>query len=166
VTQEGWASAARPLAPSRVTLHYGEVFGSGGLVAADAGVAGYWVARTFSTTELGTAQVPARRADGLAVACALVARLRRPARPVLAAVDGLSPASAAVLETAGALGVAVPVEVWDPAGPEVGAEDHLERLRRLAVSPSGPVAVRTDAVQLARMIDVAGPVVAWNGLGA
>jgi hypothetical protein len=166
VTQEGWASAARPLAPSRVTLHYGEVFGSGGLVAADPGVAGFWVARTFSTTELGSAHVPARRGDGFAVACALVARLRRPNRPVLAAVDRVSPAAAAVLETAACLGVAVPVEVWDPGGPEVTAEGHLERLRRLAVTPpSGPVAVRTDAGQLARIVDVAGPVVAWNGLG-
>jgi thiamine pyrophosphate-dependent acetolactate synthase large subunit-like protein len=166
VTQEGWASSGLPLPPSRVTLHYGEVFGSGGLVAADPGLAGYWVARTFSTTELGSAHVPARRADGFAAACALVARLRRPARPVLAAVDGVSAAAAAVLETAAGLGVAVPVEVWDPGGPEVTADDHLERVRRLAVTaPSAPVAVRTDPTQLARMIDVAGPVVAWDGLG-
>ena len=166
VTQEGWASAALPLAPSRVTLHYGDVFGSGGLVAADPGVAGYWLARTFSTTVLGSAQVPARRGHGFAAACALVARLRRPARPVLAAVDRLSPATAAVLEAAACLGVAVPVEVWDPGGPEVTADDHLERLRPGAVTaPSGPVAVRTDAGQLGRMIDVAGPVVAWGGLG-
>jgi hypothetical protein len=166
VTQEGWASAALPLAPSRVTLHYGAVFGSGGLVAADPGLAGYWVARTFSTTELGSAQVPARRADGFAAACALVARLRRPARPVLAVVDRVSEAASAVLETAAGLGVAVPVEVWEPGGPGVTADDHLERLRRLAVTaPSAPVAVRTDPAQLARMIDVAGPVVAWGGLG-
>jgi len=69
-----------------------------------------------------------------------------------------------VLETAACLGVAVPVEVWDPDGPEVTPEDHLERLRRVAVTAdAGPVAVRTDAGQLARMIDVAGPVVAWGG---
>ena len=164
VTQEGWAATGLPLAPSRATLHYGHVFGTGGLVAADPGVAGYWVARTFSTTELGTAQVPARRADGFAVACALVARLRRPARAVLAAVDRVSPGASAVLEAAAGLGVGVPVEVWDPDGPKVDADAHLERLRRVAITPDpAPVAVRTDAGQLARMVDVAGPVVAWGG---
>ncbi len=164
VTQQGWEAAAAPLAPSRVTLHYGQVFGAGGLVAADPGVAGYWVARTFSTTELGSAHVPARPGDGFAVACALVARLRRPARPVLAVVDRLSATTSAVLETAASLGVAVPVEVWDPGGPAIDADTHLDRLRRLAVSAADPVILRTDDAQLGRMIEVAGPVVAWGGL--
>ena len=48
-----------PLAPSLVTRHYSQVCGAGGIVAADPGIAGYWVARTFATTELGGAQVPA-----------------------------------------------------------------------------------------------------------
>jgi hypothetical protein len=62
------------------------------------------------------------------------------------------------------LGVSVPVEVWDPDGPKVDADAHLERLRRVAITPDpAPVAVRTDAGQLARMVDVAGPVVAWGG---
>ncbi|HET6948995.1 MAG TPA: hypothetical protein VFI47_01370, partial [Acidimicrobiales bacterium] len=69
VTQEGWRSDAVPLAPTRVTRHYGQVFGAGGVVAADPGVAGYWVARTFATTDLGGVQVPAGRdQDGFAVA--------------------------------------------------------------------------------------------------
>ena len=91
VTQDGWTRTAAPLAPTRVTLHYGLVFGAGGLVAADPGTAGYWVARTFSTTELGSAIVPAGRGEhSFAVACALVARLRRPGRPVLAVADDAS----------------------------------------------------------------------------
>ena len=68
VTQQGWSSPTGPLAPSRVTLHYSQCLAGGGLVAADAGLAGYWVARTFSTTELGTTSVPARPIAGLAVA--------------------------------------------------------------------------------------------------
>jgi acetolactate synthase-1/2/3 large subunit len=165
VTQEGWASAAVPLQPSRVTLHYGEVFGSGGLVAADPGVAGYWVARTFSTTELGTVQVPGRATPGFAAASALVARLRQPSRPVLAAVDRVDDATAAVLHAAAALGVPVPVEVWSPDGPSLGADDHLERLRHLALAPAPrPALLATDARQLDRMVGVAGPVIAWGGL--
>ena len=165
VTQAGWASTATPLAPSLVTRHYGEVFGAGGLVAADPGVAGYWVARTFATTELGGVQVPpAAGSDGFAVACATVARLRSPQRPVLAAVDG--PVTDLVLEAldaAARLGVAVPVEVWGVDGERVDAADHLRRLRALvhADTPS-PVALATDATQLDRMVDVAGEVVAWT----
>jgi Thiamine pyrophosphate enzyme, central domain len=165
-TQEGWAGTVAPLPPSRITLHYGTVFGSGGLVAADPGIAGYWVARTFSTTELGSALVPARRGRGFAAACALVARLRRPRRPVLAAVDALSGPVTAVLDAAASLGIAVPLEIWDDEAPGIDADTHLERLRRLAVADAPvPVRVATDGRQLDRMIDVAGPVVAWGGLG-
>ena len=166
VTQEGWLADAVPLAPTRVTLNYAKSFGPGGLVAADPGVAGYWVARTFATTEPGAVHVPAQAdAVGLAPACALVARLRRPARAVLAVVDGpLAAPVDAVLEAADHLGVSLPVEVWDPSGPALAAADHLDRLRRLAVAErSKPVSLATDAAQLSRMVDVAGPVVAWGG---
>jgi len=166
VTQEGWASAGAPMAPSRVTLGYSRCFGAGGLVAADPGTAGYWVARTFGTTEPGSVVVPAESdADGFAAACALVARLRRPSRAVLAVVDGpISGATGAVLDAAASLGVGVPLECWDPSGPRLGPEDHVDRLRRLALADHpAPVAVATDAGQLGRMIAVAGPVVAWPG---
>lgn len=167
VTQEGWASTARPLAPTLVTRHYGQVFGAGGLVAADPGVAGYWVARTFATTTLGGVLVPAEPGrPGLAVACAAVARLRRPGRPVLAVTDGPLPAAAAeVLDAARSLGVAVPVEVWDPGARPLGRDDHLAALVSAAHADRPAVAaVATDPGQLARMVDAAGPVTAWGGL--
>jgi hypothetical protein len=165
VTQEGWASSGSPLAPSLVTRHYGQVCGAGGLVAADPGIAGYWVARTFATTELGGAQVPAAAgAHGFAVACALVARLRTPNRPVLAAVD--EPLSETVLEAldvAGRLDVAVPVEVWGADGERCAPDDHLTRLRALvATEHPRPVTLDTEGGQIARMVDVAGDVVAWH----
>ncbi len=167
VTQEGWASTGIPLAPSLVTRHYGQVCGAGGIVAADPGVAGYWVARTFATTELGGAQVPAAPgAHGFAVACALVTRLRSPNRPVLAVVDEPMPEIVHdALDAAGRLGVAVPVEVWGADGESLPPERHLTRLRTLvnAERPQ-PVALEVDGAQLARMIDVAGDVVAWRPL--
>ena len=88
VTQAGWAATGSPLMPSRVTRHYAQVLGRGGLVAADPGAAGFWVARTFATTGPGIAFVPSRPIHGWAVACVLVARLLAPWRPALAVLDG------------------------------------------------------------------------------
>jgi hypothetical protein len=168
VTQQGWATETEPLAPTRATLHYARCFGSGGLVAADPGVAGYWVARTVATTELGTVQVPAvRDADGFAPACVLVSRLRHAWRAALAAVDWpLRPAVRAVLETADRLGVSVPLEAWHgDGGPALSPGAHLERLRQLALAERPvPASLATDGGQLGRMIDAAGPIVAWGGL--
>jgi Thiamine pyrophosphate enzyme, central domain len=166
VTQQGWTQDTTPLVPTRVTLAYGAVAGSGGMVAADPGTAGYWVARTFATTSLGGAVVPARAgAAGLAAACVAVARLRSPGRPAFAVVDGAEPdaVTTRVVEAAARLGVAVPVECWDPAGPGLGPEAHLDRLRR-AVAANRPASLplATDPTQLDRMIDVAGPIVAWR----
>ena len=190
VTQEGWTAVAGPLPPSRVTLAYSRALGAGGLVAADPGTAGFWVARTFPTTALGGAVVPARAgAHGLAAACVAVARRARPGRPALAVVDagdapdaggaggvgapaGRDPAeaTAAVVEAAARWGVAVPVERWAPDGPGLGAEQHAARLDDLlaaGVAAGAPARVaaadlRTDGRQMAHMVEVAGPVVAWT----
>jgi thiamine pyrophosphate-dependent acetolactate synthase large subunit-like protein len=165
VTQEGWASTSTPLAPSLVTRHYSQVLGAGGLVAADPGTAGYWVARTYATTELGGVQVPAPAGHaGFAVACATVARLRTPARPVLAVVDG--PVTAAVheaLDAAASLGVAVPVEAWHADGDRVTGDDHLARLQAIVhADRPPPVELATDPGQLGFMVDVAGEIIAWT----
>jgi hypothetical protein len=166
VTQQGWSSPRGPLAPSRVTLHYSQCLAGGGLLASDAGLAGYWVARTFSTTELGTTCVPARPNTGFAVASVVVARQSRPWRPALAVMDGpIDDDLETVLEVAASLGIGVGVEVWDPDGPALSADDHLDRLRRLAVtSRQEVVSLRTDPDQLDSMLEVAGPIIAWQGL--
>jgi hypothetical protein len=173
VTQEGWNATTTPLAPSLVTRHYAQALGAGGLVAADPGVAGYWVARTFATTDLGGVQVPAAvGTSGFAVACAVVARLRSPCRPVLAVVDGPAPGAAggpteAALATASRLGVAVPLAVWDGDGPRLSPEDHIARLQAAVVAESPePIVLATDPAQLDRMVAAAGEVVAWGGLDA
>lgn len=165
ITQQGWAATSVPLAPSQVTRHYGQVVGAGGIVAADPGLAGYWVARTLPTTELGGAQVPARaESAGWAVACATVARLRVPGRPVLAAVDGpVAGVVAEALDAAASLGVPVPVEVWTPDGEAVDADTHAARLQALVHADAPrPVTLATDPGQLDRMVEVAGEVVAWR----
>jgi hypothetical protein len=168
ITQDGWRSDSAPLAPTRVTLEYSKVFCAGGLVAAAAGRAGYWVARTFATTELGTVVVV--DSPALAAACAAVGRLRRPARPVLAAVDD-DPAGlagvAAVQEAARALGVAVPAHVWSDEALPVDASVLAGALAD-AADADGPWMGRlaTDPAQFDRMVEAAGQVTAWAGFEA
>jgi hypothetical protein len=166
VTQAGWTAGGTPLMPSRVTRHYAQVLGESGLVAADPGAAGYWVARTFATTRLGSVLVPAARIEGWAAACVLVARLAAPLRPALAVVDGAAgERGSAVLAEAVRLGVGIGIEAWDPDGESSGAEQHLARLEALASGDPGAVAstLATDPRQLAEMEDAAGPVRAWTG---
>jgi hypothetical protein len=167
VTQAGWAAESTPLMPSLVTRHYAEVLGETGLVAADPGTAGYWVARTFATTRLGSVFVPAAPVEGWAVACVLAARLVTPLRPGLAVVDGgTGERGRAVLAEATRLGVGIGIEAWDEDGEPSKAGDHLARLEAL-VSPELPARIEstlaTDPRQLAEMVDVAGPVRAWTG---
>jgi hypothetical protein len=165
-TQAGWHRSTTPMAPSLVTRNYGAVLGRSGLLAADPGLAGFWAARTFSTTEPGAVFVSGRaNADGLAAAAVLVARRHGPARRALAVVDRLSDATAAILELAASMGIALPLEVWDGSGPALDQATHLDRTAALvgAASP-GPVFLGTAGHQLAAMVEVAGPVVAWGGL--
>jgi thiamine pyrophosphate-dependent acetolactate synthase large subunit-like protein len=164
VSQQGWESTSVPLPPTKVTLDYSRALGATGVVAADPGVSGYWVARTFTTVELGSALV-ASAADttGFAVACAIVERLRRPARPVLAVVDApITDTVGELLELASSLGVGVGVEVWDNDGDALDAGAHVERVRALSLSERVRVTtIATDPGQLAQMTTIAGPIVAW-----
>jgi thiamine pyrophosphate-dependent acetolactate synthase large subunit-like protein len=162
VTQAGWEQTDAPLPPTKITQHYGRVLGDGGLVAAEPGLAGYWVARTFATQQLGGVQVPARREhQGVAVACCVVARLADPGRPVLAVVDHVDDATARSLDTAERLGIRVPVEVWSDSGDALDADGHLARLHDL-VRTGGQAAIATDPTQLDDMLAAAGPIVAWT----
>jgi hypothetical protein len=166
VTQAGWTAEGTPLVPSRVTRHYAQVLGESGLVAADPGTAGYWVARTFATTRLGSVLVPAVPLEGWAAACVLVARLVTPLRPALAVVDGgVGERGSAVLAEAALRGVGIGVEAWDSDALPCGAEQHLARLDGLVAGLSGAVkcSVATDPRQLVEMVDAAGPIRAWTG---
>lgn len=165
VTQAGWSDERVPMQPTRVTLAYSRVFGSHGIVASDPGTSGFWVARTFATTRLASAHVPAEAgSQGSAVACCLVARLRRPCVPALAVVDApLHDDVKLMLEAASRLGVGVAVEVWDPEGERVGADVHSERLGLAAAGTDQRISsVATDPRQLEQIVEVAGPIVAWT----
>jgi hypothetical protein len=164
VTQAGWSSSAAPMFPTRVTRNYGQALGGGGLLAADAGAVGYWVARTFATSQLGEVLVPPNVVSGWAVGCVTVARLANPLRPALAVVDGpLDDVSRAVIETAARLGVAIGVEAWCAEGDELWPDAHLERLSALINAGVGGVAtLSTNDSQIEDMIAAAGQIVAWR----
>ena len=167
VTQRGWRVEESPLPPSRVTKHYGECVTAGALVAADAGNAGFWVARTLGTTRLGAVIVPSSPSPGFAAACVAVSLLRHPGRPALAVIDlAEAESTELIVNAAASLGVSVPVEAWDPDGDGLDAVAHQDRLRRLVLGgfPAGGelCTLLTDSNQLSEMIGAAGPIVAWT----
>jgi hypothetical protein len=164
VTQAGWSVTSVPLMPTLVTRSYARVLGHGGLIASDPGTAGFWVARTFTTTRLGSAFVPAAPLRGWAAACVLVSRLLAPLRPALAVVDGpLDEPTNAVLAEAARLGVGVGIEAWQDDGEAHGPDEHLARLPALAGPDSAVATLRTDPRQFDEMVEAAGPVRAWSG---
>lgn len=164
LTQEGWQRDGGPLAPSRITLNYSRWLAGSGLVAADAGTSGFWVARTLSTTRPRSVVVPAERCEGFAAAAVLAARLRKPWARALAVIDGpLGASTGRVLEAASSLGVAIPIEMWDREGEELDADDHSARLQRLTLDDTGgTVSLAADGHQLERVLDAAGPIIAWS----
>lgn len=163
-TQAGWDRAGPTLAPSRVTFHYGSRLASGGLVAADAGMAGFWVARTLATTELGMVAVPPEIDPGWAAACVAVARLADPLRPALAVLDQEPDAATSlVVDFARSHGIEVGIEAWLPGGDPLDAEAHQGRLDRLVVAGGGGIAtISTNEAQLDEFVAAAGPLRPWK----
>jgi hypothetical protein len=154
-----------PLRPARAAADLAEVRPSGALVAADPGPAGLLVARAFPTTEPGSVVVPATRADGFAVAAALVAAID--GRPAVAVTTApLDATTRAVLDLARARRHPVALEVWAGDGPPVTPAEHREHLARaLAGGEVTVLDVPVDFSHTRTLVDVAGPVVAWGGAG-
>jgi hypothetical protein len=163
VTQAGWQASRGPLPPTKLTQHGSQILGSvGGLVTADPGAAGFWVARTFGTQGVGGAQVPADpSACGFALAAAIVARRLQPGRPVLTVLDELTGTDVELLELARRLGVELAVEVWSPDGPPLDSDEHRDRLANL-VRTGGVERVGYEPSQMDEIVSVAGPIVAWT----
>jgi hypothetical protein len=170
VTQRGWEHRGTRAVPSQLTRNYGRFTKGRGVVTADPGHAGYWVARTFPTTVLGEALIPEESTgSAFALAAALVAHHHEPWRPILAVLDGpLDDRGLELLEWTRSSAIPVVVEVWEPDAPALDEISHIERLEgaRWSARSGGPVVlpVAPDGSQLDEMIDVAGPVTAWGGL--
>jgi len=166
VAQPGYVDDKVPLHPARAVADIRAALPAGGVVAAEPGPAGLWVARTFPTTDPQSVVVPATAAPGVAAATALVAALR--GRPAIAVVtEPLDNASRAVTELAARLGIGFVVEVWGLFGGLRRIEDHAAALDAAFGAPGvTEVAVPVEAGAVRFLIEAAGAVVAWGGLSA
>lgn len=162
-----------PLSGPRAALHLSGALPEGGMAVVDAGLAGFWVARTFPTSIPNSLCVPAAdtvaEAAGFAVAAALVCKMED--RPVLAVTDDTgfdAPETGAVLAFAENRGVPVALQVWrdepvNSAGRWSSASAHVELLgehlgSRTVRVDDVPVRLgETEAIEA-----VAGPPAAWG----
>lgn len=175
VVQPLYRSDAFPMAPGRAVSDLAGAIGESGRLAADPGPAGLWVARAFPTTEPGSVVVPATVAAGFAAAAALSVAVRRSSvAPVAVTTAPLDGATGRVLNLARALHASMVVEAWG-AGEDVAqvtgavvrrAADHagaLATARR--ASGVSVVGVPVDWGFAEALVQAAGEVVAWGGLG-
>jgi thiamine pyrophosphate-dependent acetolactate synthase large subunit-like protein len=164
VAQPGYIDDRVPLHPARAVADVRAVLPAGGVVTAEPGPAGVWVARTFPTTVPGTVLVPAIARRGIASALALLAALHGvPAFAVT--TEPIDPTTLAVLKLATELGVGFVVDVWGAGGPVRRAEDHVEQLRAATEDPGVTIVdAPVDLSLMRKLVDAAGPVVAWGGL--
>jgi thiamine pyrophosphate-dependent enzyme len=164
VVQPLYRSGDFPLSPGRAVADLAAGVAEGGFVAADPGPAGLWVGRAFPTSALGSVLVPATVAEGAATAAALVAKLRQPDRRVVAVTTApLDDTTRALVAEAERLGAGLVVEAWGEEGELGGVDEHAEALA-LGLASERPTVLRVpvDWSHTDRLIDVAGPVVAWE----
>ena len=169
VAQPGYVDTKVPLHPARAVADLGAVLPPGGLVVAEPGLAGLWVARTFPTPALAPGQprrvlVPARRDPGAAIAAARAAARGR--RPVIYVTAGEPDAATrAAIDVATAAGDDLAVVVWHAAGTLHDADEHSAGLRDALASPGCTrVDVPVELGDTQMLLEAAGPVVAWGGL--
>ena len=164
IAQPGYVDDRVPLHPARAVGDLRAALSPRGVITADPGLAGLWVARTFPTTEPGMVVVPATATPGIGTALALVASLRGlPA--VAVTTEPLHHTTLTLLKLATELGAALVVDVWSAGGPVRVAADHLEQLEAASREPGVSILdVPVDVSFTRALVDAAGPVVAWGGV--
>jgi hypothetical protein len=169
VAQPGYESTKVPLHPARAVADLGAVLPAGGLLTAEPGVAGLWVARTFPTPALtpgAPRRVVVRSVHAPGAACRDAIDAARSGRPaIFVTTSEPDDATADALARAQETGVDLAVVVWGEAGRLRAVDDHATRLHE-ALQSKGvtrvDVPVAIEDTQL--LVDAAGSVVAWGGL--
>jgi thiamine pyrophosphate-dependent acetolactate synthase large subunit-like protein len=169
VAQPGYVDDKVPLHPARVVAELGAALPSGGFLAAEPGLAGLWVARTFPTPALEPGAprrvvIPARREPGQALRRAVAAARR--GRPSLA-VTTIPLDGATADQVAAVAGDDLPLVVigWSEDGPSVRASE-LGPAVEAALGARRPAVleVAVCATDTRLLVEAAGEVVAWGGL--
>jgi thiamine pyrophosphate-dependent acetolactate synthase large subunit-like protein len=158
-----YESDATPVTPPRAALHLSGAAPDDGVVVADAGMAGFWLARTFPTGHAGSVIVPALDQPGFAVAAAITCGLA--GRPCVSVIDGPPDESTLLmLEVAATLGVPVAVQSWVDG--DTSPEEHVEICRRGFGATSGQLdVVGVDAGCFEPLAEALGAITAWGSKG-
>jgi len=170
IAAPGYVDEKVPLHPARAVADLGAVLPPAGLVAADPGVAGLWVARTFPTPALAPGEprrvvVPAVREPGAATRLAIeAARAGRPA--IAVTTEPLDDATASACAAAAEEGLDLVIVGWGSRGRLQDADEHRLRIADALGAPGVttlevPVALEDTNL----LVEAAGDVVAWGGLG-
>lgn len=164
VVQPLYSADKVPLSPARAVADLAAVLPEGGVVFADPGLAGFWVARAFPTSVFGSVNVPAVAEPGFAAWNAVNAV--RSGRPAIAVTgDPFDLATDDALAYAGSSGTPLVLAVWGVGSLE-SADDHRSALEdALRSGHVRIVDVPIDWSDTDVLIDAAGPIVAWGGLG-
>ena len=137
IAQPGYLDTRRPFHPARLVAELRAEMQADAVVTADPGPAGLWVARTFSTTELGSVVVPATGGPGVGAALAATAALRGGEATYVTTTPDL-PLVAEIRAVGTALGAQFGMRVWDDAERPVDWD-----CTRDLVAAAGPVAAWT-----------------------
>jgi hypothetical protein len=80
-------------------------------------------------------------------------------------IEPLDPTTLAVLKLATELGAALVVDVWSAGGPVRRVDDHVTQVRQAVTEPGVTIVdLPVDLSLTRKLVDAAGPVVAWGGL--
>jgi len=168
IAQPGYIDERVPLHPARTVAELSAALPEGGLLVAQPGLAGLWVARTFSTPALTPGaprrvRVPARR-DPAAVLRQAVTAADAGRVTLLVTMAPLDAATRAVLDATADAPRPLVVVAWSADGPRRSPAEFAAALR--AAVDGGPALVETavDIAETDRLVDAAGAVVAWGGL--
>jgi hypothetical protein len=155
-----------PLTPPRAALHIAGMLPEGGIVVADPGAAGFWLARSFPTSFPGNICVPASFTPGFAAAAAVVCCLE--GRPYFAVsdqiggIEGIDDVTAELLELAEQLEQPVALQLWGPEGQLANSAAHIDLLKAELATEHvriDEVPVEVDAT--GNLEQVAGELIAW-----